>query len=138
MNKPPIAAYFYRGFTMSRRAMLAHKNNEHPVTHWMKELGLEKELIRKMLIYAGYHHTGKYVRRTTFYRLPKWENEFEMRRFIKAFHTIPATKKKCIRYLSELLQEPLEDFATAGSKHLVTHFRSYKENPKYVRLSQLI
>jgi hypothetical protein len=104
-----VCSYFRRGFTMSRRAYISHKKNEHPITHWVKILALDKELIKKMLIYVGIHHTGMYARRTRFYRLPNLKDEKEFRRFYRTFHTIPKTKKKFIDYMSNHLQEMLRE-----------------------------
>jgi hypothetical protein len=100
-----VASYFRHGRTMSRRAIKAHNNNEHPLTHWMKILGLEKETIKSMFPYCGIHHTGLYAKRTGFYRLPNLKNEKEFRKFYNVFRSIPAGKKKCIDYFSEWLQE---------------------------------
>jgi hypothetical protein len=104
----PVASYVYRGFTMSRRAYISHKNNEHPITHWMSLLGLDKITAKKIIIYASYHHTGLYARHTRFYRLPNLDDEREFRRFYKAFHSIAATKKKFINYMAGYLQSEVK------------------------------
>ena len=100
-----IANYTRRGFTMSRRAYISHKKNEHPITYWIKELAIDKKKIKEMLTCIGVHHTGLYAQRTKFYRLPKLHKEWEFEKFYKAFHSLPATKKKCINFLANHLQE---------------------------------
>ena len=105
--KPRVASYFRKGFTMSRRARISHKNNEHPITYWIKELAIDKEIIKKMLVYVGIHHTGLYAKRTQFYRLPKLNNEKELRRFYQVFQSMPATKKKCTNYMAAYLQQKI-------------------------------
>jgi hypothetical protein len=102
-----VASYFRHGRTMSRRAIKSHNNNEHPLTHWIKILALEKEFIRKLLIYCGIHHTGLYAKRTGFYRLPNLKNENEFMRFYKIFHSIPAGRKKCVEYFADKLQDKI-------------------------------
>lgn len=103
--KPRVAKYIRRGYTMSRNARISHRNNEHPITYWIKELAIDKEMIKNMLIYAGIHHTGLYAQRTEFYRLPRMNNDRELSRFYKVFHAIPATKRKFIKYMATHLQE---------------------------------
>jgi hypothetical protein len=103
--KPRVASYFRKGFTMSRRARISHKNNEHPISHWVKILAIDKETITKMLVYAGIHHTGLYAKRTKFYRLPRLNNDKELRRFSKVFHSITATKRKFNKYMAAYLQQ---------------------------------
>lgn len=99
------ASYIRRGFTMSRRARISHRSNEHPISHWISEFAIDKETIKKMLIYVGIHHTGLYAKRTKFYRLPKLNNGKELRRFSKEFQSIPATKRKFLKYMSAYLQQ---------------------------------
>ena len=100
-----VASYFRKGHTMSRNARISHKNNEHPISHWIDKLAIDKETIKEMLVYVGIHHTGLYAQRSRFYRLPHLNNEKEFRKFYKVFHSIPATKKKFIKYMSDYLQE---------------------------------
>lgn len=125
------AKYFRRGFSMSRRAYISHKNHEHPVSHWIKILSLDKETIEKMLICIGIHHTGMYAMRTKFYRFPKLNNEKEMNRFSKTFRTIPTTKKKFFRYVEDY-------FGTAST---VTKTESMVKNnsgkPRYISLRDI-
>lgn len=52
--KPKVASYFRRGFTMSRNARVSHKNNEHPITPWIKILTIDKETIKKYLSMAEF------------------------------------------------------------------------------------
>jgi hypothetical protein len=99
-----VATYFRHGRTSSRRAGIAHTNNEHPITHWMKELALDRQTVEKMLVYVGIHHTGLRAQRTPFYRLANLENDYEYRKFFNAFHSIPAGKKKFINYMANQLQ----------------------------------
>jgi hypothetical protein len=130
--KPKVASYFRRGFTMSRRARISHKNNEHPITHWIKVLAIDKETIKKMLIYAGVHHTGLYAQRTQFYRLPKLNNEMELARFYKVFHSMPATKRKFINYMAGYLQ-------LKTGKPFIDSKKPKREVPaKYIRLDQVL
>ncbi len=129
--KPKVANYFRRGFTMSRRARISHKNKEHPITHWIKILAIDKETIKKMLICIGVHHTGMYAQRTQFYRLPRLNNEKELQRFYKEFHSIPATKRKFINYMSAYLQQKVGD-------SFVKPMREKSElPPKYIKLNEL-
>ena len=108
MRGPKVASYCKRGYTMSKRARISHKNNEHPITHWIKILALDNEVIKKMLIHIGVHHTGLYAKRTEFYRLPRLDNFGELNRFYKEFHSIPATKKKCIKYFADYFQKEVQ------------------------------
>lgn len=100
-----VASYIRHGRTMSRRARIAHKNSEHPITYWAKLLALENETLLKMLVYVGIHHTGLRAMRTRFYRLPDLKNDSEYRNFFSVFHSIPARKKKFINYMADKLQE---------------------------------
>jgi hypothetical protein len=93
---------------MSRNARKAHRNNEHPLTYWKEQLGLDKETLIKMLIFAGIHHTGLRAMRTRFYRLPDLKNEKEYRRLFDTFHSIPARKKKFIDYMARKLQDKID------------------------------
>src|SRR4051812_22527074 len=102
--KPKVASYFRRGFTMSRNARNSHKNNEHPISHWIKILAIDKDIIKEMLVYVGIHQTGLYAQRTQFYRLPHF-NKKEMNEFYDAFHSVPAGKKKFINYMAQQLQQ---------------------------------
>jgi hypothetical protein len=122
---PRVASYFRHGFTMSRRAYISHKKNEHPITHWIKILALDRKILKRMLVNIGVHHTGLYAKRTLFYRLPKLNKEHEMSRFYESFRTIPASKKKCIKYLAEYLQQPLEVSKSAD------------KNIKYIKLKDI-
>ena len=99
-----VASYFRHGRTMSRSARTSHKNNEHPITHWIKTLAIDKELIKDMLVFAGIRRTGMYAQRTEFYRLPRWHSENELARFYKTFNKIPVTKRKCIDYMTDYLK----------------------------------
>jgi len=129
--KPKVASYFRRGFTMSYRARKSHKNNEHPITHWIKILAIDKETIIKMLVYVGVHHTGLYAQRTDFYRLPKLNSDKELARFYKVFYSIPATKRKFINYMAGYLQQEVKEMNFNFKK-------SKNELPsKYIRLNQL-
>lgn len=103
-----VASYFRHGRTMSRRASIAHNNNEHPITHWAKELALDRETLRKILVYNGIHHTGLRAMRTRFYRMANLKNEGEYKKFFAAFHSIPASKKKFIGYMADKLQEKVK------------------------------
>lgn len=120
-----VASYFRRGFTMSRRARISHKNNERPITYWMKELAVDKETIMKMLIYVGIHHTGLYAKRTRFYRLPRLNNDKELRRLFKVYNEMPASKKKLVNYLSGYLQERVgakDRYKKKDPKEFITRF----------------
>lgn len=109
---PRVASYFRHGFTMSRNARISHKNMEYPISHWMKILAADKETVKKMLIYAGMHHTGLYAKRTQFYRLPRLNNWKELARLYNVFHTIPATRRKFINYMADYLQQKVSDNQT--------------------------
>jgi hypothetical protein len=100
-----VASYFRRGYTMSRRARMAHKNNEHPISYWAKEFALDNETIKKLLVYVGMHQTGLRAMRTRFYRMPDLRNETEYNRFFRVFHSIPVSRKKFINYMADELQE---------------------------------
>lgn len=102
-----IASYFRRGETMSRRARIAHKEDQHPITYWEKTLALDKETLMKMLVYVGIHHTGLRAMRTRFFRLANLKNEKEYRKFFDAFHSVSPGKKKFINYMSSRLQEQI-------------------------------
>jgi len=128
-----VASYYRRGFTISRRASIAHKNNQHPMSYWIEKLRLDKATIKKMLNYAGHHHTGLYAKRTRFYRLPDWENEFEVERFYRTFHSIPVSKKKFIAHMEALLQEEVEHAVQPQNQRV----RSWKNRPEYLRLDQV-
>jgi len=128
-----VASYYRRGFTISRRARIAHKNNQHPMSHWMEKLRLDKTTIMKMLNFAGHHHTGLYAKRTRFYRLPDWENEYEVKTFYRIFHSIPASKKKFIAHMEALLQEEVEYDLPEQNQRV----RSWKNRPEYKRLDQV-
>jgi hypothetical protein len=117
--KPRVAKYFRRGFTMSRRARISHRNNEHPITHWMKMLALDKKTILKMLVCIGVHHTGMYAQRTVFYRLPKFNKEEEMKRFFKVYNSIPATKRKFIEYMAAHLQQEVRNYSLKSTEQKV-------------------
>lgn len=108
-----VASYFRHGRTMSRRASIAHKNNEHPITYWAKVLALDSETLRKMLIYIGIHHTGLRAMRTRFYRMANLKNDAEYKRFFAAFHSIPSSKKKFIEYMADVLQEKVRPVVSA-------------------------
>ncbi len=123
-----VASYFRHGHTMSFRARKAHKNNEHPITYWVKELALDKDTIQKMLTYAGIHHTGVRAMRTRFYRLANLKNEGEYRRFFKMFHSIPASKKKFIHYMADILQEKIDP-----GKNRNSQVRSSEEKQQHVK-----
>ena len=123
--KPRVANYFRRGFTMSRRARISHKNNEHPITYWIKILAIDKETILKMLVCIGVHHTGLYAQRTLFYRLPRLQNEKELMRFYKEYHSIPASKKKFIKFIPPRDSTPL--FSQRVSAIRSTSFRPPKQ-----------
>ena len=126
-----VAQYIHRGFTMSRRAYISKKNNEHPVTHWIKVLGLDKKTIQKMLVNIGIHHTGMYARRTLFYRLPKFHRENEVERFNKVFHSIPPTKKKFIKYMAAYLQDKVAAPVNAESSKV-------GKTPTYIKLKDFL
>ena len=129
--EPKVAKYIYRGFTMSRRAYISKKNNEHPITHWIKTLGLDKKTLQKMLINIGIHHTGKYAQRTLFYRLPKLHRENERERFYNVFHSIPASKKKFINYMAAHLQEQVEALANVDISKV-------EKAPTYIKLADFL
>ena len=128
-----VAKYFRRGFTMSRRAYISHKKNEHPLTHWMKEFNLDKETTSKLLVFAGHHHTGKYAQRTKFYRLPDLTNEKERIRFFRTYHSIPSSRKKFFKYMSGYLKEQLGE-----SSHAIANRFTKPEQARYVSLREVI
>lgn len=103
-----VASYARHGFTMSRRARISHRNHEHPITFWIKEFNLDKEMIKRMLIYVGIHHTGLYAKRTKFFRLPKLNDEKELRRFNIEFQKVSPGKKKFINFISNYLQMSID------------------------------
>jgi hypothetical protein len=102
-----VASYFRSGHTVSFRARKAKKNNEHPLTFWMDKFALDKETASQMLTYVGIHHTGLRAMRTRFFRVANPKIESEYRRFFSAFHSIPATKKKFINCMADILQEEI-------------------------------
>jgi hypothetical protein len=136
--KPKVASYFRRGFTMSRNARISHKNNEHPITHWIKKLAIDKETIKKMLVYVGIHQTGLYAQRTEFYRLPKLNNEKEFARFYETFHSMPVTKRKFINYMASYLQQKVSESSFIAEKSKgENHFKLNKPKQGYISLSDL-
>jgi hypothetical protein len=129
--QPKVASYFRRGFTMSRNARISHKKNEHPITQWIKILGIDKETIKKMLVYVGIHHTGLYAKRTQFYRLPNFDNEKELSRFYEVFHSMPVTKRKFIKYIAAHFQEKVRRPCFNSIKH------KGEVHSSYIRLDEL-
>src|SRR6476660_8748798 len=102
--QPHVASYIRHGRTMSRRARIAHQNNEHPLTYWEKLFALDKETLKKFMVYAGIHHTGLRAMRTRFYRLPHLNNEKELRRIYRILNSVSPGKKKFISYITDYLK----------------------------------
>jgi hypothetical protein len=98
-----VASYIRRGHTVSRRAGIAKKNNIHPMTYWMKELSIDKETLKKLLMYEGIHHTGLYAKRTKFYRLPNLKNEIEREAFFYVLNNANPGRKTFVQYLRNYL-----------------------------------
>jgi hypothetical protein len=100
-----VASYIRHGHGISRRAIIAKKNNEHPMSYWAKELNIDNEVLKNLLIYVGIHHTGLYAKRTKFYRMPDLSNEAEAKVFFKVLHNANPSRKKFVDYLLNYLGE---------------------------------
>ena len=89
-----VAKYIRRGHGISHRARIAKNNNAHPMTHWIKELAIDKETLKKLLVYVGDHQTGLYAMKTQFYRMPNLKNEKEAKKFFQVYNNADPGKKK--------------------------------------------
>ena len=79
---------------MSHRARIAKDNDAYPMSYWVKEFVIDKETLKRMLIYVGKHQTGLYGMRTGFYRMPDLKNEEEAKRFFFTYNNADPAKKK--------------------------------------------
>ena len=96
-----VAKYIRRGYGMSHRARMAKDNNTHPMSHWVKEFAIDKDTLKKLLIYAGDHQTGLYAMRTGFYRMPDLKIENEAKKFFHVYNNADPAKKKFIAQLDQ-------------------------------------
>ena len=94
-----VARYIRKGHGISHRARIAKNNDEHPMTYWIKELAIDKETLKKLLIYVGEHQTGLYAMRTGFYRMPDLKNEIEAKKFFHVYNNADPAKKKFLAQL---------------------------------------
>ena len=109
MRKRGKGGRFRPGFTMSRRARLAIRHNEHPITYWKDRLVMEEDQISKLLIFMGNHHVGAHGVLMPFYRLPDKHDTAELMKIYHAFHEVAARKLNFIRVLSTHLQQGIEE-----------------------------
>lgn len=89
------ATYYRQGRGMSLRAIDAYKSGIMPATQWSQKLGISTELVRELLEWDSWHHTGKYAQATDFYRLPQRNVLLE-----KAHEFVSPRKKKFWNYVN--------------------------------------
>ena len=104
------------------------------MTWWVKELGLDKETLKSMLVCIGIHHTGMYAKRTLFYRLPKWNSVHEAERFFDVFFSIPPTKKRFFQFMDEHGKLPIFKLP----ENIQEPESSTLKSARYIKLSDLI
>lgn len=104
-----MAAYYREGFVMSRRAMIAKANNEHPVTYWQERMAMDEKQISELLIFMGNHHVGSWGRLVPFYRLPDKDDAEELQLIHKEFHSVSANKLNFIRIMAAHLQKKIDE-----------------------------
>jgi hypothetical protein len=95
-----VARYIRRGHGISHRARIAKDNDAHPMTHWVKEFAIDKETLKKLLVFVGKHQTGLYAMRTEFYRMPDLKIEEEAKKFFYVYNNVDPAKKKFVSQLN--------------------------------------
>lgn len=96
-----VARYIRRGHGISHRARIAKDNNAHPMTYWIKELAIDKETLKKLLVFVGEHQTGLYAMRTGFFRMPDLKSEDEAKKFNYVYNNADPAKKKFLTKLDQ-------------------------------------